>query len=84
MLVRCQPCQRIFASMEAMRAHQKVGQSYIDSNIWNLLIIHEFRNIFPILNHFFAYFRARNVSTIFLQENLPETLRNKMLMDQRN
>ena len=24
MLVRCQPCQRIFASMDAMRAHQKV------------------------------------------------------------
>ena len=83
MLVRCQPCQRIFASMEAMRAHQKVGQCYIGFNIWSYLIL-EFRNMFPILNHFFAYFRARNVSTIFLQENLPETLRNKMLMDQKN
>ena len=81
MLVRCQPCQRIFASMEAMRAHQKVGQCYIGYNIWSYL---KFRNIFPILNHFFAYFRARNVSTTFLQENLPETLQNKMLMDQRN
>ena len=83
MLVRCQPCQRIFASMEAMRAHQKVGQCYIVFKIWSYLI-RAFRNIFSIWNDFFAYFRARNVSTIFLQENLPETLRNKTLMDQRN
>ena len=83
MLVRCQPCQRIFASMEAMRAHQKVGQCYIGFDIWSYL---KFVNL-EIYFHFeslFAYFRARNVSTIFLQENLPETLRNKMLMDQKN
>ena len=82
MLVRCQPCQRIFASMDAMRAHQKVGQCllyWIKDN--RHTIINNFVSHFKSL---FTYFRARNVSTIFLQENLPETLRNKMLMDQRN
>ena len=78
MLVRCQPCQRIFASMDAMRAHQKVGQCLL---YWINTIINNFVSHFKSL---FTYFRARNVSTIFLQENLPETLQNKMLMDQRN
>merc|ERR1711997_1124007 len=47
MLVRCQPCQRIFASMEAMRAHQKVGPCYIGVNIWSYLKFLNLEIYFP-------------------------------------
>ena len=47
MLVRCQPCQRIFASMEAMRAHQKVGQCYIVFDIWSYLKFVNLEIYFP-------------------------------------